>query len=151
MKAQAQRISAPHSTFVKRVLPFVAMAAVSAGSYWSSRYNQHALETTVAVGVVGSIILWVLLRRGFWRMADTVEDHGDQLAITRWRTKVEVPIANVRELRRQPTGRGSQVTILLKAPCPLGSEITFLAPDRRTMPDIEDKLDALWRRVGSQR
>lgn len=84
-------------------------------------------------------------------MADTVEDHGDQLAITRWRTKVEVPIANVRELRRQPTGRGSQVTILLKAPCALGSEITFLAPDRRTMPDIEDKLDALWRRVGSQR
>jgi hypothetical protein len=148
---QVQKLSAPHLTFVKRVLPFVAMAAVSAGSYWSSRDKQYALGLTVLWAVVGSIILWVILRRGFWRMADTVEDHGDRLVITRWRTKVEIPIANVRELRRQPTLNGSNVTIVLNAPSALGAEITFLAPGRRTLRDIEEKLDNLSRRVASQR
>lgn len=151
MAAPGQRISAPHSTFVKRALPFVAIAAVSAGSYWSSRDNPYALELTVLWAVVGSLILWVVLRRGLWRTADTVEDQGDRLVVTRWRTKVEIPLANVRELRRQPTLNGSNVTIFLSAPSALGSEITFLAPNRRTMRDIEEKLDDLWRRVAAQR
>ena len=146
-----QKLSAPHSTFVKRVLPFVAMAAVSAGSYWSSRDNRYAIELTALVGVFGLITMWVILRRGFWRMADTVEDHGDRLVITRWRTKVEIPIANVHEIRRQPTLNGSNVTIVLNAPSALGSQIAFLAPGRRTLRDIEEKLDSLARRLASQR
>jgi hypothetical protein len=151
MKAQVQKLSAPHSTFVKRVLPFVTVVAVSAWSYQSSRDKPHALEMTVLVGIVGLIIMWIVLRRGFWRMADTVEDHGDRLVITRWRTRVEIPLENVRELRRRPGLNGSYVTILLTAPSALGSQITFLAPGRRTLREIEEKLDDLSRRVTSRR
>ena len=151
MKNQAPRLSAPHLTFVKRVLPFIAIIAVSAGSYWSNREQAYVIELTLFWLVAGSVILWVLMRRGFWRMADTVEDHGDRLVITRWRTKVEVPIADVRELRRERTVNGSNVTIVLAAPCALGSEIKFLAPGRRTVRDIEEKLDSLSRRVAARR
>lgn len=151
MQAQAQTISAPHSTFVKRVLPFVALAAASAGSYWSSRANENALELTVLVGIIGSIIMWVLLRRGFWRLADTVEDHGDRLVITRGKTRIEIPIANARKILRERRLNGSHVTILLNAPSALGSEIAFLAPGRRTLRDIEERLDSLSRRVATQR
>ena len=133
------------------MLPFVALLAVSAGSYWSSREQTYAIELTLFWLVAGSIILWLLLRRGFWRMADTVEDHGDRLVITRWRTKVEVPIASVREIRRERTANGSNVTIVLAAPGALGSEIKFLAPGRRTVRDIEEKLDSLSRRVAARR
>lgn len=146
-----RKLSAPHSTFVKRVLPFAAVAVVSVCSYLSSRDKPHALEMTAAVGIIGMLIMWVMVRRGFWRIADTVEDHGERLVVTRWKTTVEIPIADVREVRRQPGLNGSYVTILLKAPCALGSEITFLAPGRRTMRDIEEQLDALSRRVAAQR
>jgi hypothetical protein len=142
-----QRISASHSTFVKRVLPFATIAAASAWTYSSHRGEQYALELALLWFVVGSIILLVVLRRGFWRLADTVEDQGDRLIITRWKTRIEVPIENVKGLRRTPALTGSNVTLFLSAPSALGSEISFLAPGRRTMRDIEDKLDALARRV----
>ena len=142
-----QRISASHSTFVKRVLPFATIAAASAWTYSSHRGEQYALELALLWFVVGSIILWVVLRRGFWRLADTVEDQGDRLIITRWKTRIEVPIENVKGLRRTRALTGSNVTQFLSAPSALGSEISFLAPGRRTMRDIEDKLDALARRV----
>jgi hypothetical protein len=145
-----QKISAPHSTLVKRVLPFATMAAVSAWTYSSHRGEQYALELALLWFVVGSIALWVLLRRGFWRLADTVEDQGDRLVITRWKTRIEVPIANVKALRRNPALNGSNVTLFLSAPSALGSEISFLAPGRRTMRDIEDKLEALASRIAKR-
>ena len=145
-----QKISAPHSTLVKRVLPFATMAAVSAWTYSSHRGEQYALELALLWFVVGSIALWVLLRRGFWRLADTVEDQGDRLVITRWKTRIEVPIANVKALRRKPALNGSNVTLFLSAPSALGSEISFLAPGRRTMRDIEDKLEALASRIAKR-
>jgi len=142
-----QKISAPHSTLVKRVLPFATVAAVSAWTYSSNRGEQYALELALLWFVVGSIALWLLLRRSFWRLADTVEDQGDRLIITRWKTRIEVPIANVKGLRRRPALSGSNVTLLLSAPSELGSEISFLAPSWRTMRDIDDKLESLAKRV----
>ena len=146
-----QKLSVPHSTLVKRVLPFVAVAAASLWSYQSSRDHPNALVITAIVCVVGMLIMWVMLRRGFWRMADTVEDHDDRLIVTRWTTRIEIPIANIREVRRRPGLNGSYVTLLLGAPSALGPEITFLAPGRRTLRDIEDHLDSLARRVAAQR
>jgi hypothetical protein len=146
-----QKLSAPHSAFVKRVLPFVAVLAVSAWSYQSNREQPNALVLTLIVGVVGLLLMGLALRRGFWRIADTVEDHGDRLVITRWKTRAEIPIANVREIRRRRGLNGSYVTLFLNSPSALGSEITFLAPGSRTMREIEDRLDDLWRRVTSRR
>jgi hypothetical protein len=145
-----QKISAPHSTFVKRLLPFATIAAASAWTYSSHRGEQYALELALLWFVVGSIALWLLLRRGFWHLADTVEDQGDRLIITRWKTRIEVPIANVKALRRKPALSGSNVTLILSAPSALGSEISFLAPSWRTMRDIDDKLESLAKRVAKR-
>ena len=142
-----QKLSAPHSTLVKRVLPFATMAAASAWTYSAHRHEEYALELALLWFVVGSIALWILLRRGFWRLADTVEDQGDKLVITRWKTRVEVPIEHVKSLRRKPALSGSNVTLFLRTPSALGSEISFLAPGWRTMRDIDEKLEALARRI----
>jgi hypothetical protein len=150
MNSSIQKLSAPHSTFVKRVLPFFTVAAVSAWTYQSRRHEPHALLMTASIGVIGLALLWFFLRRDFWRLADVVEQHGDQLVITRWTTKVEIPIANVKQLIRVPSLAGSTVTLVLSTPCALGSEIAFLAPSRRTMRDIDEKLEALARRVKNQ-
>ena len=97
--------------------------------------------------VLLTIILVVVLRTGFWRMADTVEDCGDSLVVTRGRTKVTVPLSGVRDVRRVPQLVGSEVTLTLERPCALGSDIRFLAPDKRKVPDIDETLDELARRV----
>ena len=144
------RLSAPHSPFVKRVLPFLTVVAVSAWTYQSTRHQPYALEMTAAMGAIGLIILWVILKRDFWRMADIVEDHGDRLVVTRWRTRVEIPLANVKKVVRVPTVRGGTVTLELKTPSALGSEIAFLVPDWRTMRDIDEKLSSLERRVAGR-
>lgn len=136
---------------MKRVLPFIAVAAASAWSYQSSRDHPNALVITAIVCVVGMILMGVMLRRGFWRMADTVEDLDDRLVVTRWRTRIEIPIANIKAIRRQRGLNGSYVTVLLNTPSALGSEITFLAPSWRTLRDIEERLDSLAQRVATQR
>jgi hypothetical protein len=148
--AAVQKISAPHSTLVKRVLPFATMVAAAAWTYSSHRGEQYALELALLWFVVGSIALWLLLRRSFWRLADTVEDQGDRLIITRWKTRIEVPIADLQGLRRKPALNGSNVTLFLSAPSALGSEISFLAPGWRTMRDIDEKLNALSSRIAKR-
>ena len=145
-----QKLSASHSTFVKRVLPFATIAAASAWTYSAHRHEQYTLELALLWFVVGSIALWVVLSRSLWRMADTVEDQGDRLIITRWRTRIEVPIANVKSLRRRPALGGSIVTLFLSTPSALGSEISFLAPGWRAMRDIDEKLEGLARRVSTR-
>jgi len=151
MTSQVQKLSAPHSTFVKRVLPFITVAAVSAWTYQSRRHEPNALVMTAIVGVIGLGLMWFVLRRDFWRLADVVEQHGDRLVITRWTTKLELPIANVKQLIRVPSlAGGSAVTLVLTTPSALGAEISFLAPSRRTMRDIDEKLEALARRVKAQ-
>jgi hypothetical protein len=152
MNSPVQKLSAAHSTFVKRVLPFITVAAVSAWTYQSRRHEPNALVMTAMVGLIGlGLMWWFVLRRDFWRLADVVEQHGDRLVITRWTTKVEIPIANVKQLIRVPSlAGGSAVTLVLTTPSALGSEISFLAPSRRTMRDIDEKLEALARRVKAQ-
>jgi hypothetical protein len=148
---QVHKLSAPHSTFVKRVLPFVTMAAVIAWTYQSGRDNPNTLLITAIVGVAGLFLMWWVLRRGFWLIADVVEDHGDRLIVTRWKTRIDVPIENVKEVVRVRALAGSTVTIVLKSPSALGPRITFLAPGRRSVRDIEEKLDSLAMRVASKR
>lgn len=141
-------ISARHSTFIKRVLPFLVVAGASAWATWRTHGTPMESVGAAAIGtVVVTIVMVVILRRGFWRMADIVEDDGDSLRVTRWRTRITIPLSNVREVQRVPLLRGSEVTLTLKQPCLFGLNIRFLAPDKRRVPDIDIMLEALTRRV----
>ena len=82
-------------------------------------------------------------------MADTVEDRGNSLVVTRWRTQATIPLSMIRELRRERKLVGSEVTLFLNQPCTLGSEVHFLAPDKRKVPDIDETLDALASRINA--
>jgi len=100
--------------------------------------------------LVGSIILYWQLRKSLWRKAEIVEDHGDRLVVTRYRTTIEVPLSQVQEVLKIRASVGTEVVVVLKAPCLFGSEISFYPPSKRRVPDIEDALDKLTRRVSAQ-
>lgn len=145
-------ISAPHSMFVKRPLPFLALAAAGVWAYWSDRdrVSTESLVTFARIGVFSAGLLTFFLRRDFWRKADIVEDWGDHLIVTRWRTKISVPLSNVREVLREPRHVGSVITLILDRPGPFVSDIQFYAPDKRKTPTVDEMLDDLARRAASR-
>ena len=144
-------LSAPPSTFIKRVFPFIALVGIFAWVYWSKR---HEGTETLVVGLIllaiGSVLMLHSLRKEAWRRADVVEDRGDRLVVTRWKTTIEIPLSQVQEIMQVPTLGGTEVIIILKTTCAFGSEIAFFPPDKRKVPEIEYALAALSRRVSSQ-
>ncbi len=146
-----QVLSTPHSTFVTRALPFIVVAGVCGWTYWPKR-NEGAESLAIALilFVIANLIMYRVLRKGLWLKADIVEDRGDRLMITRWKTTIEVPLYQVQEIMRVPTLGGMEVIIILKTPCAFGSEIAFYPPHKRKTPEIEHALDELSRRVNSQ-
>jgi len=145
-------LSASHSGFVKRVLPFLAIAGACGWSYWfGTRDGQsEATWTYVAIAVVLAVVMVVVLRRGLWSMADSVEDSGDALHIRRWRTIQSIPIVDVKSIEREPSLVGSVVTLHLSRPSAFGSAIRFYAPDARKVPNIINDLESLAIRVRSK-
>jgi hypothetical protein len=144
-------LSAPPATFVKRVLPFIVLLGACAWHYWPKR-NEGAepLIVSLVVLVIGTLITLYVFRNGPWRMADTVEDRGDRLVITRWKSTIEVPLSQVQEIMQVRSRLTNEVIIILRTPCAFGSEIAFFPPDKRKAPQIEYALETLSRRVSSQ-
>jgi hypothetical protein len=145
-------ISSRHSGFAKRVLPFLAVVGACAWSFWSTntREDTDAVWTYVAIAAVLSIIMVIVLRRGLWKMADTVEYSGDALNVQRWRTKESIPLLDVKSVQWEPYIVGSVVTIELRRPSAFGAVIRFYAPDSRKVPNINNDLGALAARVKSR-
>jgi hypothetical protein len=145
-----QILSARRSTFVTRVLPFIVVAGACGWAYWPKR-NEGAEPLVLALVflVISTLIMYRTLRKSAWRRADTVEDRGDRLVITRWKTTIEVPLSQVQQVLRVPVLGGMEVIIVLKTPCALGSEIAFFPPHKRKVPEIEHALEMLSRRVSS--
>jgi hypothetical protein len=146
-----QVLSTAHSMFVTRVLPFIVVAGACGWAYWPKR-NEGAEPLIFALVflVIANLIMYRTLRNGLWRKADVVEDRGDRLVVTRWKTTIEVPLSQVQEIMRIPTLGGMEIIIILKTPCAFGSEIAFFPPHKRKVPEIEHALDGLSRRISSQ-
>jgi hypothetical protein len=142
-------LSAKHSVFAKWVLPIPTFLIICGWALWSNSRRTHPAsigQYLVAIGIFG-IAFGVLLRRGLWSTADTVEDHGDRLAITMRRKQVYVPISNILSVDRMPQLVGEQITLHLKRPCDLGSRIVFMSPASRSSPTIEGDLESLVNRA----
>ena len=145
-------LSAAHSGFGKRVLPFLASAVACGGAYWYSIQKQGSppplLEFTVIV-MFTTVVLVRLLRRELWSMMDTVEYSGDAIALKRWKKSEIVSLTAVKSVRWEPYFVGFIVTLELSRRTEFGSEVRFFAPDVRKAPDIVRELEALPARVQS--
>jgi hypothetical protein len=144
-------LSARHSSFVKRVLPFLAVAGAGVWSYWSSasRGSADSIWGAAVVGLVATVIMVVVLRRGLWAMADTVELSEDTLRIQRWTTTASIPLSDIKSVNWEPYIVGSLVTVELRQPNSLGTSVRFYAPDSRKVPSIISDLESFAARVKS--
>jgi hypothetical protein len=145
-------LSAKHSPFVKRVFPFVVVLLVTVWTYWSRLLASKPVSLlTVGFTLIAlSTILVFVLRRGLWSRADTVQDLGDWIRVTRWRHTVQLLLQDISRVRIEPGTVGHIVTLELARPCALGSEITFFAASSRRMPTIDSDLQSLVNRVATR-
>ena len=146
-------LSAPHSSFVKRVAPFLVVVAVSVWTHWSSadRSSSASVWTSVAWAVVLTVTMIFVLRRGLWVMADTVELLDNALRVQRWTTQATIPLSGIKDVAWEPCIVGSVVTLELRRPNAFGAVIRFYAPDPRKAPSIIGDLESLAARVRSCR
>jgi hypothetical protein len=100
---------------------------------------------------VGIGVLVAKLRKGLWAMADSVEDLGDSLRIVHAGRERLVPLSEISEVLVSKQLAGSEVTLKLRAPGEAGTEIRFLAPDKRRVPSIDERLRVLADKVQSHR
>jgi hypothetical protein len=94
-------LSAKHSPFVKRLLPFVVVLLVTVWTYWSRLLASKPVSLlTVGFTLIAlSTILVFVLRRVLWSRADTVQDLGDQIRVTRWRHTVQLLLQDISRVR----------------------------------------------------
>jgi hypothetical protein len=143
-------LSAKHSFFGKRILPFLVL--VLAWTYWwRLRHGKPVdLWMVLTVAVTLGAILTAHLWRNLWKMADTVEDLGDQLCVRRWKHTVRLSLREISRVRLEPGPVGQIVALELTRPCALGKEISFYAPSPRKVRTITQDLQSLVARVKAQ-
>ena len=148
-RAYPHTISASHSFFVKRLLPFITVVGLCAWSYWRDRDrgSSESIVFTLLAGTFFCAVLVFFLRRDLWKMADTVEDYGDHLVVTRWRTKADISLTAISQIELELGLSGFVVFLTLGQPCALGPVVCFFAPSERREPGASADLAALIKRV----
>jgi hypothetical protein len=148
-----QQLSVNRSRLVSHVLPIGAVIAACAYVYWNSkdRGSWSSMIWALVWCAVAIGILVTKLRKGLWAMADSVEELGDNLRIVHAGKERLVPLSEISEVLVRKQLAGSEVILKLRAPGEAGTEIRFLAPDKRRVPLIDERLRALVDRVQSQR
>ena len=137
-----QQLSVTHSRLVSYVLPIGGVVAACLFVYWNDedRGSWSSIIWTAVWCVVALVVLVTKLRKGLWAMADSVEDLGDSLRIVHAGREHIVPLSEISDVRVSRQLVGSEVTLQFRVPGEAGQEIRFLAPDKRRVPFIDERL-----------
>lgn len=149
---QIKRISSRLTWFNKRLFPMI----------WFG-FLAFFLVTSLGAGVVrqpdGALFLIApLVMAGFgyflfkifvWDLADEVWDGGDLLVVRQRANQVIVPLASCRNVSYSPWISPQRLTLTLREPSELGSEIAFMPPQRllpfgtpEVVRDLIERIDA---------
>ena len=128
-----KRISSKRTIFYKRVFPvfwfgFIALFVLT-GVLPSLRTHATPvplLMMPVVMGVIG----YALFRRLIFDLVDEVWDDGDALIVKNAGVQDRVPLTNIINIGYSLLTNPERVTLMLREPCSLGKEITFMPLSR---------------------
>jgi hypothetical protein len=144
-------LSASHSGFAKRVLPFLLVAGACGWTYWSKAHEGKSAPLWTLIltaGFLGAVMVFYL-RRGVWSMLDSVDYSGDTITLSRWTMSETIPLAQLKSVSWEPYIVGSIVTLDLNRPGAFGIQVCFYPPDARRVPNITRDLEDFAARVRS--
>jgi hypothetical protein len=103
------------------LIVFVAAPSVLDGSV-----RQNPVPSVFALGILGAFIAYFLRKTQIHRLADEVVDCESHLKVRRGRTELIVPFANVAVAEVATFSGIHRITVRLREPTKLGSQIDFL-------------------------
>jgi hypothetical protein len=154
-----KRISSRNTFFRKRVLPFLLFGVLALGvaaPLMLTRGSPNAPPWPVFVMpfVVG-VIIYVVLRRLVFDLADEVVDEGDALRVRFGEEEERIPLAEIINVSYSGITNPPRLTLTLRTAGRFGREVTFspqqsfLSPLFRPNPlvnDLIERVDAARRR-----
>lgn len=155
-----KRISSRNTFFRKRVLPpllFAVLAIGAAAPLVATRGSPNAPPWPVLVMpvVVAGVIIYVVLRRLVFDLADEVVDEGDALRVRFGEDEERIPLAEIVNLSYSGITNPPRITLTLRTAGRFGREVSFspqqsfLSPLFRRDPLVDDlieRVDAARRR-----
>ncbi len=154
-----KRISSRNTFFQKRVLPpllFAVLAVGVAAPLVATRGSPHAPPWPIFVmPVVVGAIIYVVLRRLVFDLADEVVDEGDALRVRFGGDEERIPLAEIINLSYSGITNPPRITLTLRTAGRFGREVSFspqqsfLSPLFRPNPlvnDLIERVDAARRR-----
>lgn len=152
------RISSSWTFFYKRVFPaiwfgFLALFLCAAVGNAVAQNNAADLLPVLVVTGVMVIIGIVVMKQFVWDLADEVWDDGDGLVVRNKGREERFALADFMKLSYSGLVNPPRITLALRNPSELGTEISFVPPFRIlsfSMPpiarDLMERIDAARRR-----
>jgi hypothetical protein len=103
------------------LLVFVAAPPLLDGSLW-----RDPAPSVIAVTILGSFLLYFLVKMQIHRLADEVTDCGSHLQVRRGRTELAIPMSNISAAEVLTFSGIHRVCVHLHQPTKLGGRIEFL-------------------------
>jgi hypothetical protein len=103
------------------LMAFVAAPRVLDGSLW-----RDPVPSLIAPAILGSFLLYFLVKMQILRLADEVIDCSDHLKIRRGRTELSIPLSNIASAEVSTFSGIHRICVHLLQPVKLGARIEFL-------------------------
>jgi hypothetical protein len=120
-----KRISSKQTAFMKKVLPFLLVAAALVPAV-----ALHAEGRTIPLGafapaILIAIVLAFIFPRLVWGLADEVYDGGDYLLVKRGRLEDRIALADIMNVSVTMMVNPPRITLRLVRPGKFGDEVSF--------------------------
>ena len=155
----AKRISSRNTFFHKRVLPYLLFGVIALGVAAPLLLTRGAPNSppwpVFAAPLAVAIVIYVVLRKLVFDLADEVWDEGDALRVRFGHDEERIPLAEIINVSYAGITNPPRITLTLRSPGRFGREVTFspqqsfLSPLFRPNPlvnDLIDRVDAARRR-----
>ncbi len=125
--------------FYKRIFPvvwfgFLALFFFVAAGAAIAKRDFAAAAPAIVVPLVMAVFGFVLMKFLVFDLVDEVWDEGDSLIIRNGRRTIDVQLTEIINVNYSTATNPPRVTLMLREPSELGSEISFMPPTRAWLP-----------------
>jgi hypothetical protein len=154
-----KRISSRNTFFQKRVLPYLLFGVIAIGAVVPLLVTRGSSDAppwpVLAAPLAVAIIIYVVLKKLVFDLADEVWDEGDALRVRFGEEEERIPLAEIINVSYAGITNPPRITLTLRTGGRFGREVTFspqqsfLSPLFRANPlvsDLIERVDAARRR-----
>ena len=120
-----KRISSGRTFFLKRIFPFLFIGIAATPVLIALSAGKDVPPPVYLPPLVLVPVLYIVMRKLVWDLADEVYDGGDYLLVKRGDEEERVPLSNVMNVSSSTMVNPPRITLRLAKPGKFGEEVVF--------------------------